>query len=319
MLSQGGSKKAEQLRKFLSDIEYEFAKACTDFEDWRQTQSRHSLQQTILWLTKSGSYDVFKSCLFGLQCQYPTYGHPEDWEIVFYTAHPWLTRAGMRELLSVLVANADAPSPEVLFCLAIQHSASPLNFEDYDLNYADPLVQIRTQGVWAMSVIEVWQKSTEFDELWSAALNARELHRFADLRRNPAFTKLANFASSVLISKWQTDFEKVRWKAEHSAYLALKTLLPDLEVFQHASPIWLAPQHLDIFVPAANLAVEYQGEQHFAPIEIFGGQAGFEATVKRDVNKQKLCELAGLRLEYIRYDEDVDQRLIQISEAIKLG
>jgi len=44
-------------------------------------------------------------------------------------------------------------------------------------------------------------------------------------------------------------------------------------------------QELDIYVPLLKLAIEYDGEQHFRPIQVFGGQKEFEETLRRDALK----------------------------------
>jgi len=43
------------------------------------------------------------------------------------------------------------------------------------------------------------------------------------------------------------------------------------------SPEWLSPLHLDIFMPSLNTAIEYNGQQHYRPVEYFGGLASFKA------------------------------------------
>jgi len=55
---------------------------------------------------------------------------------------------------------------------------------------------------------------------------------------------------------------------------------------------------LDFFLPTLNTAIECQGEQHFVPIDYFGGQESFENTVKRDKLKKKLCDENGISLLY---------------------
>lgn len=48
--------------------------------------------------------------------------------------------------------------------------------------------------------------------------------------------------------------------------------------------------------------IEYDGEQHFYPIEHFGGIEGFNKTQKNDAIKNKFCEEQGLKLLRIPYD-----------------
>jgi len=61
---------------------------------------------------------------------------------------------------------------------------------------------------------------------------------------------------------------------------------------------WLGKQELDIFIPKYNIAIECQGEQHFKPIEHFGGDKEFEKIKKLDCQKRKLCEENGVKLLY---------------------
>ena len=35
-------------------------------------------------------------------------------------------------------------------------------------------------------------------------------------------------------------------------------------------------QHIDIFIKDINTAIEYQGEQHYKPVERFGGAASLK-------------------------------------------
>lgn len=73
----------------------------------------------------------------------------------------------------------------------------------------------------------------------------------------------------------------------------------------HASLPWLSPQHLDIFVPSKSLAFEYQGMQHFEPVEYFGGEEAFKQNTERDKLKKHKCRTNGIRLIEWRYDEPI--------------
>jgi len=60
-------------------------------------------------------------------------------------------------------------------------------------------------------------------------------------------------------------------------------------------------QSLDIFIPDKNVAIEYQGKQHFTPIDFFGGEIGYYNTVERDIRKKNLCNKNNLILIYFTY------------------
>jgi hypothetical protein len=105
------------------------------------------------------------------------------------------------------------------------------------------------------------------------------------------------------------------WVEESSLYYAIKQALPELEVSHQASPNWLGRQHLDIYIPAIAVAIEYQGIQHDQPIEFFGGEEGFKQTIERDVRKAQLCKQNGVRLLYARPGYVLENLLKQIRES----
>mmetsp|Transcript_22973 Transcript_22973/g.38689 ORF Transcript_22973/g.38689 Transcript_22973/m.38689 type:complete len:542 (-) Transcript_22973:4149-5774(-) len=61
-------------------------------------------------------------------------------------------------------------------------------------------------------------------------------------------------------------------------------------------PGFLGLQSVDIFVPDEKLAIEYQGQQHYEAVDLFGGREGLIATQARDERKRKLLKLNRIRL-----------------------
>jgi hypothetical protein len=45
----------------------------------------------------------------------------------------------------------------------------------------------------------------------------------------------------------------------------------------------------DIFIPSLNVAIEYQGLQHFMPMSNWGGESAFSSIQKRDKEKRQVC------------------------------
>lgn len=68
---------------------------------------------------------------------------------------------------------------------------------------------------------------------------------------------------------------------------------------------WLGLKSLDIFIPDYNIAIEYQGSQHFRPNDFFGGDEGYKSTVKRDKEKYDLCKLNGVKLFYFSNEKEL--------------
>ena len=94
-----------------------------------------------------------------------------------------------------------------------------------------------------------------------------------------------------------------RYKREDKLCGIVRKLFKGAKVMREASPKWLDGLRFDIYLPEYKLAIEYQGEQHFEPVDFFGGEEGFKDTVRRDNLKRKLCREYGVSLVEIRYDQ----------------
>ena len=74
-------------------------------------------------------------------------------------------------------------------------------------------------------------------------------------------------------------------------------------VFEHQKTFdWLKYKRnlfLDFYVEKYKFAIEVQGDQHFIPIQRFGGEEDFKIRQKRDSIKKKLCEEHGIKMFYI--------------------
>lgn len=63
------------------------------------------------------------------------------------------------------------------------------------------------------------------------------------------------------------------------------------------------PLPFDFYIPDLNIAIEYQGEQHYAPVKLFGGDNKFEKRIKYDAIKKIFCAINGIRFVCIPYWE----------------
>lgn len=67
---------------------------------------------------------------------------------------------------------------------------------------------------------------------------------------------------------------------------------------------WLNKQNLDFYLPDYNIAIECQGNQHFKPVEFFGGVPAFYKTIERDKLKLKLVKEHNIQMVYYLDNED---------------
>jgi hypothetical protein len=71
--------------------------------------------------------------------------------------------------------------------------------------------------------------------------------------------------------------------------------------------------YCDFFLPQYNLIIEYQGEQHYLPIDFFGGEEVFKANQYRDRLKRDYCKNNNIKELEISY-KDFDR----VEEILKL-
>lgn len=99
-------------------------------------------------------------------------------------------------------------------------------------------------------------------------------------------------------------------------YKITKRLFRDFNVVYQHRPFFLksdigGQMSYDVYISELKVAIEYQGKQHFEPVEFFGGQDAFERTKERDRQKKQLSEENGVKLIYVNYWENITPRLIK--------
>lgn len=65
----------------------------------------------------------------------------------------------------------------------------------------------------------------------------------------------------------------------------------------------------DFYLPEYNICIEYNGIQHYKPIEYFGGYERYNSQLVRDKIKNEYCLKNNIHLIIIKYDESVDDKL----------
>jgi hypothetical protein len=69
------------------------------------------------------------------------------------------------------------------------------------------------------------------------------------------------------------------------------------------------PLPFDFYLPNYNICIEYQGEQHYRPVEYFGGEEKFKTQQKHDNIKRKYCHDNNIKLLEIPYWVNIEEKL----------
>lgn len=67
----------------------------------------------------------------------------------------------------------------------------------------------------------------------------------------------------------------------------------------------------DFYLPDLNLVIEFDGIQHFEPIEFFGGEESLLETQRRDEIKNNYCRDNGIKILRIPYWENISEKLFE--------
>jgi len=170
-----------------------------------------------------------------------------------------------------------------------------------------------TSTAWPHRVIELLKHSIYVEDLCHFCINTKQGEAAATDRYGTQI--LNNYMPYVdlLVRRDNMDVKTARaetkrrlsisrWTREDKLYAAIAQLFPNHTIRREASPRWLGRQRLDIYLPALRLALEHQGEQHYRPIDIFGGVKGYAKTQERDALKRQLCKANGVTVVDIRFD-----------------
>lgn len=92
-----------------------------------------------------------------------------------------------------------------------------------------------------------------------------------------------------------------QWLSKHNIMYEFQ------KIFDKCRNIKVLP--FDFYLPNHNMVIEYQGEQHYRPIDYFGGEENFKKQQKRDSIKRDYCKKNGIKLLEIPYDKDIEEEL----------
>jgi hypothetical protein len=128
-------------------------------------------------------------------------------------------------------------------------------------------------------------------------LNIRSIEN--QVRKNSGYREVGTVYNEILIFNY------------------FKENFKDHDILYQYKPAWLGRQIFDVYFKSLNVAIEYNGKQHYQPIDFFGGDKGFENLVRLDTLKRKKCSENDCILFEIKYDEDIAHSLLDIKNEIE--
>ncbi|MCR5794617.1 MAG: hypothetical protein K6G61_04635 [Solobacterium sp.] len=176
-------------------------------------------------------------------------------------------------------------------------------FNQYDHGHPEPAAQFLMQ----------YNRIAKIEYLMYQVNYYREEYRSLRSIEEPELKKLLQDYHRDLNSKTNRIYEYLigdgkthaKWKSEQKAYAIVLKHYPDAQ-FQY-QPDFLFGQRLDIYIPSADTAIEYQGKQHYEPVAFFGGLEGHKRNRERDERKFRRCRAHGITVLYWDYDRPLTE------------
>ena len=333
-LSQGNTPRANDILSYIKQCDRLVCEAQEHLEQFRHIGNESDLNRFVEIVTYSGITSVSQSFLFSAtgHNSFATANiHPERL-LKFYNAHPVMNKQYYGELLKFKFDNhLNLSGIEILTGLFQQiGSINAIVEPDSIQNYFDFNKLVDFQD-WAELCLDDWISGPGSDllddvsRIWREGqakyvqqpFGARDLKKPATPRNMIEWNDLLNISAKWLKQQWQREIGQTAWVSENQLFQLLKRQLKGMDVQQHAQPTWILPQHLDIYIPEVSIAIEYMGAQHYRPIDFFGGESGFVMIQERDRKKLQKCQDQNIKLYFVKYDEDVGERVKVIVSSIK--
>ncbi|MFY1047322.1 hypothetical protein [Chryseobacterium sp. GP-SGM7] len=127
-----------------------------------------------------------------------------------------------------------------------------------------------------------------------------------------------NYRSLENHIRQQKGFDEVGSYVMEKHLLQLVTKeFPNYTIISQHSPKWLQGQRFDIFIKELNVAIEYNGIQHFKSIDFFGGDEGLAKTQFLDTQKRERSLKNGVKIFNIDYDQDLNESFLKLIISLK--
>lgn len=324
----GRTIRSKDLMSYISTADDILSKAKISLNNYLTDGNEDELNDFITKITGSGISSITESIRFeamNLQCPAQWEDFPDERIIKLLSSHLCMNKRHFGQLLALKLKNGLMPNGEDIVTGMFQMfvtsdqitSAYPLDYE-----------RLSSAREWASQKCQDWSdteglsKLHEFRLKWlsgkcstAKTLYATGKEKPLEPRDTQEWHMVLKDCQNWLAEEWRKELEDCQWKAETQLYLLVKKAFKEYTVIRHAAPTWLSPQHYDIFIPELELAIEYMGQQHYEPIEFFGGQAGFVGTIERDEKKTRLSRACGVKLHYVKYDEKIKEAMTIIKKT----
>jgi len=335
-LRKGDTARARHVLAYIRQADQHLESAQHAVEKFARTGEEAELERFIALVTDSGVTSICHSFLFSALGHDSFPGQediPAERLVHLFSCHSVMDKRHLGRLLDLRFKNRLPLTASDILTGIFQMLGRPnlsVRPEETTVKVILDIPRLASCREWARIRLEEWlrtygsERADQVAKTWRDGKALPAAHPFyagvicapESPRNITEWSSLITEAWTWLQRRWKREIGNSPWVTENQLYQILRRLLRGMEVVQHARPAWLEPQHLDVYVPLAGVAVEYMGRQHFEPLDFFGGQTAFEMLVERDRKKAELCRDHGVELIRVRFDEDVGIKTKEIAKSI---
>lgn len=329
---KGATSRASHVVRYITSADTSLERAQVVLQEFAVTGKDSSLDEFIDLVTGSGVTSISHSFLFAAfgHDSFPAQELPADRMIRLLSRHSIMNKRHFGRLLDLRFRGRLPLTADDILTGLFQALGRWSNPVERRASGTFDVAKLASCREWARVRLCEWlhrggtQRVNEIAGVWRDGRAQLAVHPFypgvmhsPDSPRNmKEWDELMSTALEWLESTWNREIGISRWIAENQLYQILRRSLKGIVVLQHARPTWLEPQHLDVYIPQFGIAVEYMGQQHFEPLEFFGGEEAFRSVIERDRRKAELCREHKVDLVRVRFDEDVGLRAREIVNRI---
>lgn len=249
-------------------------------------------------LTKSKAYEIKESL------NYQVYGIP-----LKYILHTLISNLKNKEEICKLIEND---------ILIIENKEKRKNLLDYingcffteekeKMHICQKLMKKYDTDAQGLIVIMLYKYGEELTFHLPSAENLHyEISDYSTAIQNNCDTEENKILFNKIYS--ELDVEQIKWKSEFTMFKLLKNYFPDA-VYQYRFKE-LGLQSLDVYIPSIKIGFEYQGQQHYEPVEVFGGLEHFEKQKENDNLKKEICKNNDIALIEWKYTESINKLVL---------
>lgn len=164
------------------------------------------------------------------------------------------------------------------------------------------------QPVWLLRSNSFEKKQAEL----ATRIEAHESNKNARLRE---IHFLHSQIRGVIVSKVRSSFNLPESGfgsiGEEKLFMVVQNMFPDQKVEHNVRPPWLQGLEIDVWLPEKFIGFEFQGEQHFNPIEHWGGEESLKNLQERDRKKSEIFKSMGYTLITVNFNDPIDEKFLR--------